>query len=732
MSNPRSVIFLAVLLAARVAVGGEIHGAATRGDIAALTRLAAGGPAARASVNQDGVTALHLAVMHRQAEAVATLLRLGAPVEARDREGETPLHLLAHSVEESVLENFRTTGGGRFGGALAELTKSGQSVTPGSLLGLLRADIAGEEDPLRLLRNFTAASTPAQMDAELRITRSLLAARADVHALDRERSTPLHHAAMSPRPDLARALIEAGAKVNAQNTAGLTPLHNASLFASPETVEYLLQQGAEPEGRSLLIGVPPLVMAVTRGDARVVAKLLDSKADVNALGPYGETALARASVLGATDVAQILIDRGARVKVRFARVNHTPLHVAAARGFLPLVQLLIQAGAEPDARDSNGFTPLIAAAEQGHTLIARALLTAGAKINSANSTGRNALWLAAARGHEETVTFLLKHEADPALAGADGQTSLHAAAYNARPESLRALLGTDAPLNGLSRIGTPLHAAAAGPMLRGIASAQARKGKAVPAPADRAAESATCATQLLKAGAALDTLDSDGVTPLQAAAAFGNRPVLEVLAAVTPTALTAADTQGLTLLHHAARGPFLPGYTPETQPTLAAENLAGCGETVAFLIERGARPQTKDRMGLTPLHHAASSGNLPAFKALLLARADVGVTDNIGGTPLHYAAARDRTEIAALLLAAHAGRDTADKEGQTPLLTAIAAGQTASVQLLLDAGADPNLVNRRGQNALACADLYRRVEITALLRKRGAKTLLNPNSPDPL
>ncbi len=731
MSSTVRSFLLAGLLAARLAVGGEIHEAAARGDIPALNRLAAGGPAARASIDKEGLTALHLAVIHRQPEAVATLLKLGAPVEARDREGQTPLHHLAHSVEESVLTNFQRSGGGRFGDALAELTKSGQSVTPGALLGLLRADIAGDDDPLRLLRNFTAASSPAQMDAELLSTRALIAANANVHALDRERSTPLHHAAMSPRPDLARALIEAGAKVNAQNSTGLTPLHNAALFASPATVEYLLKQGAEPEGRSILIGVPPLLMAVTRGDSAVVSKLLDYKADVNALGPDGETGLARAAVLGATEVARVLIDRGARVKVRFARVNHTPLHVAAERGFLPLVNLLLDAGAEVDARDSNGFTPLIDAAEQGRTLVVRALLLAGAKVNQTNTTGRTALWLAASRGHEETVTYLLNHDADPTLAGADGQAPLHTAAYNGRPGSLRALLARKPALNNLSRIGTPLHAVAAGPLLRAIASAQTRSGS----PAKSAiipTDSAACARLLIGAGAPLDALESNGLTPVQTAAGFGNKAVLAVFATVSPATLTNRDSQGLTVLHHAARGPLMPGYAPEAQPALPAEMLSGCAEVIAMLLERGGRTNMKDAMGLTPLHHAAGAGNVPALKALLAAKADVRAVDNAGSTPLHWAAARGRVETATLLLAAHAGRDAADGEGQTPLHMAVAAGHLEVARALLDAGVEPNLLNRRGQNALSYADAYNRPEIARLLRQYGAKAQLPPHSPDQL
>ena len=86
----------------------------------------------------------------------------------------------------------------KFGDALAQLTQSGSAVTPAALLGLLRTDLADVEEPLKLLANFAAASTPEQMAAELKCAQALIAAGAKVDALDKERSTPLHQAAMSP------------------------------------------------------------------------------------------------------------------------------------------------------------------------------------------------------------------------------------------------------------------------------------------------------------------------------------------------------------------------------------------------------------------------------------------------------------------------------------------------------------------------------------------------------
>ena len=120
--------------------------------------------------------------------------------------------------------------------------------------------------------------------------------------------------------------------------------------------------------------------------------------------------------------------------------------------------------------------------------------------------------------------------ADPALAATDGQTALHIAAFNARPATVRLLLEKRPALDSLSRLGTPLHSAAAGPTMRAVFAAQVKPGKK-PGTAGTLADSAICARLLAEAGAPLAAPDANGTTPLQTAAAFGNKEVLAELAA---------------------------------------------------------------------------------------------------------------------------------------------------------------------------------------------------------
>jgi ankyrin repeat protein len=87
---------------------------------------------------------------------------------------------------------------------------------------------------------------------------------------------------------------------------------------------------------------------------------------------------------------------------------------------------LIASGADPGARDADGFTPLHLAAQQFRVDVAAALLEAGADVNQRNRFGNGALFTAVfnSRGRGEMIKLLRLHGADPHTANASGQTPL--------------------------------------------------------------------------------------------------------------------------------------------------------------------------------------------------------------------------------------------------------------------------------------------------------------------
>ena len=124
-----------------------------------------------------------------------------------------------------------------------------------------------------------------------------------------------------------------------------------------------------------------------------------------------------------------------------------PMYVAAERGNLEVVGLLLEAGADQNAARQDGKTAVMAAAQHGHFEVVRLLLEAGADQNAAETTELTALMFAAANGSLEVVRLLLEAGADQNAANECGGTALMAAAANGHLEVVRLLLEAGADKN---------------------------------------------------------------------------------------------------------------------------------------------------------------------------------------------------------------------------------------------------------------------------------------------
>jgi len=110
------------------------------------------------------------------------------------------------------------------------------------------------------------------------------------------------------------------------------------------------------------------------------------------------------------------------------RANTTPLHLASRRGFLDLAALLLQAGADVNARGAWRLTPLHYAAVFDHPHIAAHLLEAGADATLLDARGTSALEHARMEGNSRVEAMLLRHQeqqgtaADPEQSGTKRQS----------------------------------------------------------------------------------------------------------------------------------------------------------------------------------------------------------------------------------------------------------------------------------------------------------------------
>lgn len=118
--------------------------------------------------------------------------------------------------------------------------------------------------------------------------------------------------------------------------------------------------------------------------------------------------------------------------------------------------------------------------------------------------------------------------------------------------------------------------------------------------------------------------------------------------------------------------------------------------------------------GESPLMLAAIKGHVELAQKMIQKGADINKT---GWTPLHYAASTGQLKMISFLLEQNAYIDAESPNGTTPLMMASLYASPESVQLLLDQGADPLLKNEQGLTALQFAERGKRVDAIALLSK---------------
>lgn len=162
-----------------------------------------------------------------------------------------------------------------------------------------------------------------------------------------------------------------------------------------------------------------LVDAIRAGDIDAVDRLASAEA-VNAAGAGGTTPLMLAALLGRHDIAARLIDKGADVNASDER-GFTPLFHACYdpdedRGHPEVVELLVAAGADREAKIGFGVRPLMYAAGNGEAGVVTALLRGGADPLARNEVGRTALMMVKDRDYVDVINIL--HEAEAMLESA--------------------------------------------------------------------------------------------------------------------------------------------------------------------------------------------------------------------------------------------------------------------------------------------------------------------------
>eukprot|EP01116_Phalansterium_solitarium_P014079 TRINITY_DN315_c1_g1_i2.p1 TRINITY_DN315_c1_g1~~TRINITY_DN315_c1_g1_i2.p1 ORF type:complete len:591 (+),score=116.21 TRINITY_DN315_c1_g1_i2:144-1916(+) len=188
-------------------------------------------------------------------------------------------------------------------------------------------------------------------------------------------------------------------------------------------------------------GRTPLFLACLRRDHEMIHLLLQHGADPNIVC-RGATTLYMCCIYGQPETVQLLLDHKADPNT-VVTVHHTvPLHVAANKGIMELLDMLLAHGADTEIASPKYGTALHVAISKNHQRTARRLMDVGALPNAVNADGETPLHLAAYGGLLDCVRLLLQHgDLDATIKEhIDGNTPLHVATLWHREKIALALI----------------------------------------------------------------------------------------------------------------------------------------------------------------------------------------------------------------------------------------------------------------------------------------------------
>jgi ankyrin repeat protein len=470
--------------------------------------------------------------------------------------------------------------------------------------------------------------TKAVRAGDVAAVRALVKSGTDVDIRSGDGSTPLLWAAHGSAHEIARALITAGAAVDAANDYGITPLLHASRLGDATMVELLLQAGADP----------------TRAH------------------PEGETPLLAAARAGSVPAARLLLARGIDVNAAEKFQQTTALMWAAAEGHIDVVDLLLEAGADPNLQahvtsltqrhnadhPTGGFTALMWAARSGNDALVRRLVQRGANVNLKNGDNASAAMIAMYNDRFDVAASLIELGSDVndgslyvAVEMRDATTDQFAFdGSRRRPDHPNQRTALDLMRLLLERGADPNRAFAG----QFHSTSMPNTDRFDNTPFFRAALAADVeALELLVAhGATLDQTPAVAAAP---AAPESSEPPAggrrgHPNAGRTPAMV--AMTGG--------RGPAMtggPAYIREGAAPYREPGSRKPEDALALLLTSGANPNAKGPDGATLLHQAARLGNLEMIRALARARVDFMQTNTDGLTALDIAEGKEPAGAAA-------------------------------------------------------------------------------------
>lgn len=353
-----------------------------------------------------------------------------------------------------------------------------------------------------------------------------------------------------------------------------------------------------------------------------------------------------------------------------------PVILAAYNGNNAILDMLLKAGADPDASMKNGSCAIHFAAGKKDTALLETLIQYHADVNIQNNAGVPPLYIAAKENNIKAIELLLDAGANASIGKMPGQSPLNVAAYSNHTDAVEILtrhgaeytIFDHAALNHFTHIKQLVRSPSDANLLTShklsLLHCALKNGHM------------DMARYLISMGADTNQASDDGVLPIHLAALWKDKDMVNLLLE-NGADVNALQSNKMTPLHMAA--------------------AVGNSDMITFLLARGAVINAATRTGETPLYTAASNNHPETVKRFIEKGADIEAEHN-GWTPLRIAANRGLKDVVTALITAPNIRIDDAEDGATALYEACYKGRRDIAEILLNAGADPS----KGYNGWSC------------------------------
>ncbi|GFS92088.1 ankyrin-3 [Nephila pilipes] len=654
--------------------------------------------------NNNNFTALHYSSSKGHFEIVKLLIEKGADLEAKESHDLTPLQVAILKEHYNVAEILIAKGADlsskdKFGSTALHIAAHKGHEKLSYLLISKRADIKAKDNN---------KATPIHIMVSNKLSELLIKCKANIEFVDSYGYTTLHLGALNGNLKFVIYCLENGCNMNAKTISGLTALHLAVQGNHQNVVIYLIDKGAETNVKDIN-GHSALTIAAMNNCQNITRILIEKTESVSqdqieslcsaAIEGHHDIVnimltvcifdihtlqenydlLHGAAENGHMNVVKVLLENGFDVNAEREDIVMTPLHAAVLHDHWETAQILLLKGANPNAQNQYGRTPLHYAAERGNLDLVECLLDENADIFIKDCENKTVIELAVGCNQLEIFKLLfLKGDIDVDFIGYLDLSLLHQCALTGSLEMTEYLVEKGANLDARCRNGhKPIHLAAAKGFVKIVEFYLDHNMSVNDLSINNltllhiAAEcgNAKVAELLIKRSANINAFNINGEAPIHLASANGHKDMLEIL------------------LHYGAY--YNVKNKHEQTPLQKTKNesivsLLGRIEKLFIAVKNNAHLDveiilnealTNSEFCLinancveneTLLHYASRTGNKRIIEALLKQKANPNVLNESKCTPLHYGAKYSNFEIVKMLLSNGAMYNALSDDHKTP------------------------------------------------------------------